>query len=471
MTSRRIALVRYTPDYFLSFGQALETAGFEVFWINSLRSDCCSLQEAGVPDTHWLDTTAEFRPEDMALDECRERLGALERGAGGPRIYDIIMMDRLLRKKPADFAIRYLAHLEKTISAFLTGRRIELVTSGRDTALQLLTMLVCRRLGIPWVVPTRARIPQELYGFCQQHDTESLISFRPVSTDDRVWAAACLTRFQERALKPALKKSARNFMDVVRLLPRHAEAFLYEFRKSREDKGNDYARYTLPDLIVMYVRRRLNMLAYKFFPFCQTSGQTPFALYALHTQPESSIDVVGSYFSDQIHLVRTIARSLPATHELYVKVHPTDVDGREPAFYHQLAAIPGVRLIDHRVDSWDLLQRTSLLFALTGTIAYEAGLLGRPAIVFARNFFNRLPTVHYCSSPPDLPALIDRILSQELPVNLEEQQIEFLAHLRTCCFDGEVNRTYGASSSPLRIADLASLRDAYCGLAQKLVAG
>lgn len=471
MTKKRIALIRYTPDYFLPFGQALEAAGFEVFWINSLKSDSAPLLAAGVPDSHWLDTSSHFRPDEMSLDECRERLGALERAVEGPRIYDIIMMDRLLRKKPTEFAIRYLAHLEKVISAYLTGQRIELVTSGRDTALQILTMLICRRLGIPWIVPTRARIPQELYGFCQRHDTESLISFRPVTAEDRIWAAACLEQFRSRALKPALKKSARSFGDVLKLIPRHAQAFLYEYRKAGTDKGNDYARYTLPALMAMYVRRRLNMLTYKFSPPYVPPGNGPFALYALHTQPESSVDVVGSYFSDQIHLVRTIARSLPATHELYVKVHPTDVDGQKAPFYRQLAAIPGVRLIGHQVDSRDLLLRASILFALTGTIAYEAGLLGRPVIVFARNYFNALPTIYYCSSPPDLPALIDRVLAQEAPEDLEEQLISFLAQLRTCCFEGEVNRTYGVSSSALNAADLSALRQAYTELAQQLVSG
>lgn len=469
MMKPRVALVRYTPDYFLPFGRALEAAGLEVFWINAMHSDSQTLTAAGVPADHSLDTTRGFIPEQMPLAECRVRLGALERAVDGPRMHDIILMDRLLRKKPADFALRYLAHLERTVTEFLTSNRISLVTSGRDTALQLLTMMVSRRLGIPWVVPTRARIPQEVYGFCPGHSTDDMIRLRGVTDEDRQWAVNCLDRFRSRSVRPALKKSARGFLDVLKLMPGHARVFRYELGKAGHDRGNDYSRYPIPELMRMYLRRRVNMLTYKLHPPYRSPGDAPFALYALHTQPESSIDVVGAYYSDQVHLVRTIARSLPSTHELYVKIHPTDVDGQGRAFYAALNAIPGVRLIGHQVDSLDLLKRTSLLFALTGTIAYEAGLMGRPVIVFADNYFNALPTVRRCRDAEALPGLIAQQLDAPAPADLDERLLAFLADLRTCCFDGELNRTYGASTAPLTAGDLSTLQQAYTRLVAHLV--
>lgn len=462
MNHKRIALVRYTPDYFLGFGQTLEQAGFEVYWINSLRSDAQYLLDRDVSPEHVLDT-AGFNPSAYDLAECRGRLAKLETG-DGLRIHDIILMDRLLRNKSQDFAIKYLGHLEQVVSTYLTVNRITMVSSGRDTALQLLTMLVCRHLGIPWVVPTRTRVPQEMYGFCQRHDTEGLIRLREVTSEDRAWAEDFLGSFETKALKPALKKSVRGLGDVMRLLPVHARVFAYELKKSLTDRGNDYARYTLPSLIRMYLRRRINLLGYTLSPPYAAPGNTPFCLYALHTQPESSIDVVGSYFSDQIALITFIARSLPITHELYVKVHPSDVDGKATSFYRRIVQIPGVRLIGHGVDSRDLLQRTSLVFALSGTIAYEAGLMGKPVVVFARNYFNTLPTLHFCDAPPRLPGLIADLLDAAPPSDWRESVVNFLSELRASCFDGEVNRTYGTSISSLSRYDLSTLQQAYNSL-------
>lgn len=464
---KRIGLIGYTPDYFLGFGRALEQAGFEAFWINSRRSDCEYLRQCGVPEKSFLDT-ATFDPSAHSLEECKAALSVLDSG-DGPRINDIILMDRILRKKPYEFAILYLAHLQRVVAKFIIRHDIKLVTSGRDTALQLLTMQICRHLSVAWVVPTRVRIPQEMYGFCQSHHTESLLRFREITPDDRAWAANFLSEFSEKSLRPALKKSVRGFGDVLRLLPVHAKVFLREARKARIDVKNDYSRYTIPSLMRMYLVRRLNLFHYNVSPPYRAPSDKPFCLYAMHTQPESSIDVVGSYFSDQTTLITFIARSLPVNHELYVKIHPTDVDGRSLSFYSGITRIPGVRLISHAVDSRELIVRASIIFSISGTIAYEAGLMGKPAITFARNFFNKLPTVFYCEAPPHLPNLIASLLTKERQQHIREQLLDFLAEIRASSFDGEVNRTYGTDISPLSDDDILVLKQAYVALYRLLV--
>jgi len=95
----------------------------------------------------------------------------------------------------------------------------------------------------------------------------------------------------------------------------------------------DMAVYRRSRRSVLYLRRRFNMNVFKGFPPHSSVGEGPFCLYASHTQPESSIDVAGSYFADQIALINFISRSLPVSHELYVKIHPTDVDGKSFLFY------------------------------------------------------------------------------------------------------------------------------------------
>jgi hypothetical protein len=454
--NKRIALVRYPPEYFVPFEQALKAVGFEVFWINALRSDSEFLLTRGAHRENVLDTSA-FSPSDYSLEDCRVRLARLE-APGLPRIHDVIMMDRHLRRVGSDLAIKYLGHLERIVTGFFQGNRISLVTSWRDSALQILSMLICRKMQIPWVVPTRIRIPQDLYGFCESHHTEGLIQFRGTSPEDRVWAKQFLGEFRSKALRPGLKMAARTFQDVLRMLPLHAGSFVYEFKKSLADAGTTYARYALPELVRMYARRRINMAMYYLFPPYRAPRQYPFCFFGLNTQPESSIDVIGSYFSDQIALVTVIARSLPVTHELYVKVHPTDVDGKPHSFYRQISRIPGVRLIDFRVDSRDLIRKADIVFTLSGTVGYEAGLMGKAVVAFAKNFFNCLPTVHYCSDPTDLPGLIKQVLlgpSQQSDALV----IECLANFRAASFDGEVSRAW--NDQPLSLADLEGLKSAY----------
>ena len=463
MTIRRVALIGYPAEYFLPFAAALEDADFEVFWVCALKADAKYLVCHGIPVSRILDVNYSFRPGSRPLAECREELARFENETD-PKVNDIILMDRLISKKDWHFSIEYLHHVGASISAFLSSNRVSLVSSWRDTAIQLMAMLVARKLGIRFVIPTRIRIPQEVYGFCTAHHTESFLSLREPTEEDVTWAENCLVAFQALALKPALKKSTRSFTDVVRLLPVHARAFGYELRRSFHDFGNDYTRYPIGRLIAMYLKRRVNLLRYKLFnpSVRELPPDERFCLYALHTQPESSIDVQGSYFSDQLELIRHIARSLPSTHVLYVKVHPTDLDGKPLEFYRRVKAIPSVVLVDYVVDSRSLLNRASIVFALTGTIGYEAGLMQKSVIAFARNYFNRLPTVHRCETPAELPLLIANVLAQKGHADgTRVQVIEFLSSLRASCFDGEVSRTYGVSNEPLRAADLRQIQLAY----------
>jgi hypothetical protein len=473
MRSKRIALAGYPAVYFLHFARSLEEVGFDVHWICALTAEAQYLRTSGVPSDHILDVNLDFDRHGSQAEGARERLRRLE-SADQPTVNDIILMDRILSRKSPDFSIRYMDHLGCSISAFLEGRRIAMISSWRDTALQLMTMLVCKKRGIGFVIPTRARIPQEMYGFCTSHHTADFVKLRDVEDADRKWAADFLHEFENRGVRPALKIAARGLSDVMRMLPVHARTFTYELRRSLRDAGNDYARYPITRLVAMYLRRKANLLAYKLVRPSQASlaDDEPFCLYALHTQPESSIDVVGSFFSDQVGLIRNIARSLPATHMLYVKVHPTDVDGKTLAFYRAIKSIPSVKLIDFSVDSRRLLERASLLFALTGTIAYEAGLLGKPVIVFAKNFFNDLPTIHYCDSPPALPALIERLLVSGVPdqTTLRPRTLAFLARLRASCHDGEVSRSHISHRTYLTPTDLQTTQCAYLSLFSRFAA-
>lgn len=468
MSAKRLVLVGYPAEYFLPFGRDMDASGFDVHWICALHADAEFLRRSGVAESRLLDVTAGFEPAALDLDECRRTLSRFE-NPGDPTFNDIMLMDRLVSKKDWRFSARFLSHVAMNVDLFLRERQIDLASSWRDTAVQLTAMLVARRAGIPFVVPTRIRIPQEVYGFCTAHHTESFVKLRNTTDDDLVWAETFLSAFEARKLKPALKIAARNFTDVVRLVPQHVAAFASEFRRSFSDVGNDYTRYPISALLKMYVRRRVNMLLYKVARPAERAVDTerPYCLYALHTQPESSVDVQASFFSNQIELVRHVSRSLPSDQVLYVKVHPTDVDGKSLEYYRQILAIPNVVLVDHSVDSRNLLDRATIIFALTGTIAFEAALMRKQVIVFARNFFNGLPTVARCDSPALLKGMIAAALSATHSARDKSVRaviVRWIADLRACCFDGEVSRVHEGIKTPLKATDLAALRLAYARL-------
>ena len=77
-------------------------------------------------------------------------------------------------------------------------------------------------------------------------------------------------------------------------------------------------------------------------------GERPYVFYPLHFEPEATTLVHGSYFEDQLTVVKNLARSLPAGWELVVKEHFYMRGQRRLGFYRSLLSIPNLRLLRSR---------------------------------------------------------------------------------------------------------------------------
>jgi hypothetical protein len=455
MNDKHVILVGYTSQVFIPFARALEDGGFTVHWIHSSAPWSLRVVAAGWAADRIVDVA---RPGDFPADaeDAERRLAALER-PGEPRVRDIILMDRLLRRKSYHFAVRYLAYAAEKAEALLMRFPRACVSSGRDTALQMIVMLVCRKLGIPWCGVTYARLPVERFGFTESYDQREFLPLRPTEEAHVDEARAYLLQFRERALKPYLRPGATSLGDVAGRLGLHLRLWSDSIRDWLAEPGNDYSRYTPADLVGMYLRKKVNLLQVRLFQRTLARPRRPFVIFGLHRQPESSIDVVGSFYSDQFATIRQISRCIPMGYDLLVKPHISDVDGRPREFYRQLERLPGVHLLDPLADSRDLLRGAALVITISGTMAYEAGLLGRPAISLVPLFFTALPTVRYCPSVTALSTMVAEALADSLPD--DERTVRFLADLLARTFPVMPNRSH--VNQQLTEGDLRGLVAAY----------
>jgi hypothetical protein len=454
---RNVAFVGLFPYKQLPLARRLEADGVQVFWVVRWASEASFLRENGVPAERVLDTsTVDPRTGDLAAYE--RELAELE-FEGAPRMANLILMDRFLRRYDHDFCIRYLGKLNRCVSEFLRANAVTLVTLVHDMALQLLTISICRRMGVLAVVPTKTRLPPMRYFFGITDQAREMLPIRPVEPDDVAQAEAFLASFRDARPETRAQfwKAETGITDLLTYLPGQLRFMGRALSWARKDAGVRHNRWTVVDLARMYVAKRRNLLWLKATrPYAETPGRKPYFLYALHMQPESTVDVLGAYFSDQLALLRQIARSLPATHDLYVKIHSGDAGGRGPGFFQELRAIPGVVVIGPQANTRALLEQASIVFTVTGTIAFEAGLLGRPAVTFAPMFFNELPTVHLCETPTRLPRLIERLLREPEEAD-DARVVQFLAKVYANSFPGEHNRLTG----PLTPAELDGVVGVY----------
>ncbi len=133
-----------------------------------------------------------------------------------------------------------------------------------------------------------------------------------------------------------------------------------------------------------------------------------YLFYPLHTEPEVSLLVYGRPYVNQIEVIRWLAMSLPADMMLVVKEHPWMVGKRTMGAYRKILNIPRVRFADPARDARGLIQGAAMVGVITGSVALEAAMLGKPVLTFGDCPYNLLPPtmVRRIADPRELPQLI-----------------------------------------------------------------
>jgi hypothetical protein len=143
-------------------------------------------------------------------------------------------------------------------------------------------------------------------------------------------------------------------------------------------------------------------------------GTLRYAFFPLHTEPEVSLLVYGRPYVNQIEIIRMLAMSLPVDMTLVVKEHPWMVGKRSVSAYLKMLDIPKVRLADPRMEARTLIASADLVTVVTGSVALEAAMLGKPVITFGDCPYNLLPPsmVRRCADPRHLPQTVRAMLAE-----------------------------------------------------------
>ena len=135
---------------------------------------------------------------------------------------------------------------------------------------------------------------------------------------------------------------------------------------------------------------------------------------------ERSTLIDAPYHTNQIEVIRSIAKSIPANQKLYVKEHPSQYlrGWRKISDYNSIMKIPNVVLIHPEFSSEKLYQKCSLVITISGTAGFEAALYEKPSIILNQLRYSILPSVHKLKSFEELPSVINN--SIETKVNIDD---------------------------------------------------
>ncbi|MBL43772.1 MAG: hypothetical protein CMN71_03355 [Sphingomonadaceae bacterium] len=172
--------------------------------------------------------------------------------------------------------------------------------------------------------------------------------------------------------------------------------------------------------------------------FVELAKRRDVYIYAFHKVPETAINNKGRYYEDQAARIIDLWRKLPAGAALVIKEHRVSVGDRGWRYFRRLLQFSDVVLLDHRADPAVLREHAKACFTISGTMAYEFALNGKPGVTFAPTYFNalqhsfNLTTGHFLDG-----RTLDQIMTDNTRVGLDLPT--FATHLAAHSHDGEVN--------------------------------
>lgn len=157
--------------------------------------------------------------------------------------------------------------------------------------------------------------------------------------------------------------------------------------------------FELPDFIfslfinvpfILGIVRRWNKRKLKNFFDLNSENELPkkFIYFPLQVYPEASIHIPSPFFKDQERVIDLIRLSLPKDYKLIVKEHPLMEGRRSIDFYKTLNKKSGVRLINTKVNSNQIIRKSALTISVSGTAVLEAYLLKKPSFTFGITSFS-----------------------------------------------------------------------------------
>ncbi|EGG41243.1 Hypothetical protein Nlim_2054 [Candidatus Nitrosarchaeum limnium SFB1] len=156
-------------------------------------------------------------------------------------------------------------------------------------------------------------------------------------------------------------------------------------------------------------KTKLNMIKYKYKNYFEIKNRKKFLdknaikliedekifYFPLQSEPEAKILTTSPFYSNQIELIESIAKSIPIDFTLYVKEHPIQKVKlwRSINDYKKIISIPNVKFIHPDVNSQELISKSHGIISISGATGFEALFYKKPVIIFADEFYEGLSSV------------------------------------------------------------------------------
>jgi hypothetical protein len=401
---------RYATRIYEAVARQLQLDGHEIHWIIQNPVFKVSAGQSHV----LLFPAADIGSVLHSEEELFRRIAATDRQV------------RYFGSKPTHYSHYFLR-----IQAIVDLVRPDVVFGESTQFYELLALEICRRRAIQYLNPVTVGCPPGRFYFLA-YDTKDPAAGSQAGLTREV-AISLIDRINQRQSVPAYMSTAR-LSPARRWLTRVRDRFLIT---SGWVRGERFAtpspiRKLRRDLAQRRIRRKWEDLASAY-----AGAKDPYVLYALHVQPECSIDVWGFAWRDQAELIRRAAAAL-ATDGLIlaIKPHPNSKYEVTDRLCEIVSQSSNIRPISAGVSMRDIFSSATAILGVTGTVLLEAVFAGIPAISVGPNAMSKYPGIIEISTPEDVVVAVHQ--ARESSKSSELSAIELLRWLYRTSYQGEM---------------------------------
>ena len=209
---------------------------------------------------------------------------------------------------------------------------------------------------------------------------------------------------QDPASKLELLKHPYSIESAIKIILRQLVSDVYReiyrtYKSIQGDHNKDFA-YRMWGWVPVAIRRPLR---YRYFlKYGKKIGKLDgfkIAFFALHQEPELTLQSHSPEFNNSLEIIGWISKSLPADALLVVREHPLSFGIRSRDFHECLRKMGNVVLAHPAVSVFEWIKRSKLVVTITGTTGYEAVYFGKPVVTYGKHqMIRHLPTVRYVSN-------------------------------------------------------------------------
>jgi len=171
----------------------------------------------------------------------------------------------------------------------------------------------------------------------------------------------------------------------------------------------------IKDALSLEIKRKLNYSFLKKHSSLSPDLNTRFIYFPMNITEEMNLLHYAPYYTNQIEVIRCIAKSIPIDYVLYVKEHiAAGLRGwNNISYYKEIMEIPNVVLINPAFDNELLIKNSDLVITIRGSASLRALKYCKPSIIFGEQPIQIMPSIFKVTSLDSLPELIKTALKHK----------------------------------------------------------